>query len=85
MRQNTIVELAGVLLIDYVICRFPVAIYPNLIQQRLKSDYYRNVEAVKHDFAVMLSNARSYFESSGDLAKMKQLSDWVEKKIDRIS
>ncbi|KAK3020599.1 hypothetical protein RJ639_046949, partial [Escallonia herrerae] len=41
--------------------RYPVPLYPELIELRLEKNYYRTLEAVKHDIMVMLSNAKDYF------------------------
>lgn len=49
-----------------------------IIKMRLENNYYRNVEAVKHDASVMLSNAESYFGKSAEMTmKMRRLSDWI--------
>ncbi|KAK4758713.1 hypothetical protein SAY87_020014 [Trapa incisa] len=59
--------------------RFPVPISPKLIQQRLENNYYRSMDAVKHDIRVMLLNAQSYTSNTDlSLTKMKRLSDWFE-------
>ncbi|KAF5455370.1 hypothetical protein F2P56_024959 [Juglans regia] len=63
--------------------RFPVPLYPELICSRLKNEYYRSLEAVKHDIMVMLSNAESYF-SHPELGKMRRLSDWFKRKLSRL-
>lgn len=58
-------------------CRFPVPLSLEVIQSRLENNYYRSLEAVKHDISVMLSNAESYFCRNTDLStKIKRLSDW---------
>ncbi|KAK2970282.1 hypothetical protein RJ640_021744, partial [Escallonia rubra] len=41
--------------------RYPVPLYPELIELRLENNYYRTLEAVKHDIMVMLSNSKDYF------------------------
>ncbi|OVA02540.1 Bromodomain [Macleaya cordata] len=65
--------------------RFPVPLSLEVIQLRLENNYYRSLEAVVHDFNVMLSNVHSYFEKSGELApKMKRLADWFNKTISSL-
>ncbi|KAK7356332.1 hypothetical protein VNO80_15601 [Phaseolus coccineus] len=67
--------------------RFPVPLYPELIQSRLEHDYYRTVEGVKHDITVMLSNAEDFFTITKNahlLGKIKRMSDWFRKKLERI-
>ncbi|XP_031264460.1 PH-interacting protein [Pistacia vera] len=60
--------------------RFPVPLSLEVIQSRLEHNYYRSLEAVKHDIAIMLSNAESYFGKNSDLStKIKCLSDWFER------
>ena len=67
--------------------RFPVSLYPELIQLRLKNDYYRSVEGVKHDIMVMLSNAEEFFtimKNAQLLGKIKRMSEWFRRKLERI-
>ncbi|KAK7278183.1 hypothetical protein RJT34_23208 [Clitoria ternatea] len=67
--------------------RFPVPFYPELIQLRLKNDYYRSVEGVKHDIMVMLSNAEDYFNITKNvqlLGKVRRISEWFRRKLERI-
>lgn len=67
--------------------RFPVQFYPELIQSRLKNDYYRSVEAVKHDIMVMLSNAQDFFttaKNSQQFGMIRRISDWFRRKLDRL-
>ncbi|CBI36946.3 unnamed protein product, partial [Vitis vinifera] len=65
--------------------RFPVPLYPELIQARLENNYYRTLEAVKHDIMVMLSNAQSYFGRNAELSsKMKRLSDWFTRTLSKL-
>ncbi|KAL5069028.1 hypothetical protein RYX36_019915 [Vicia faba] len=67
--------------------RFPVPFYPELIQLRLKNDYYRSVESVKHDIKVMLSNAQDYFTITKNdklQGKVKRISEWLRRKLERI-
>ncbi|XP_073135794.1 uncharacterized protein [Henckelia pumila] len=60
--------------------RFPVPLTLELIQSRLENNYYRSLEAMKHDIAVMLSNAENYFVKNAELTlKMKRLSDWFRR------
>ncbi|CAJ2629040.1 unnamed protein product [Trifolium pratense] len=67
--------------------RFPVTFYPELIQLRLQNDYYRNVECVKHDIMVMLSNAEDFFTVTKNFkqqSKVKRISEWFRRKLERI-
>ncbi|KAL8100403.1 uncharacterized protein LOC141684645 [Apium graveolens] len=65
--------------------RFPVPLSLEVIQLRLENNYYRSVEAVKHDIAVVLANAESYFGKNVDLlAKMKRLSEWFTKALSSL-
>ncbi|KAJ6795678.1 Uncharacterized protein M6B38_225925 [Iris pallida] len=57
--------------------RFPVPLSIDIIKRRLHNNYYRSLEAVKHDASVMLSNAESYFGKTGEMAtKVRRLSVW---------
>lgn len=59
--------------------RFPVPLSIEVIQCRLENNYYRSEEAVRHDIAVMLSNAESYFGKNSDLSmKIRRLSEWFD-------
>ncbi|XP_061338407.1 uncharacterized protein LOC133285221 isoform X2 [Gastrolobium bilobum] len=64
--------------------RFPVPLYPELIQSRLKNDYYRCLEGVKHDIMVMLSNAEEYFTLNVQLLKIRRISEWFRRRLERI-
>lgn len=67
--------------------RFPVPLYPELIQSRLRNGYYRSVEGVKHDIMVMLSNAEDFFTVTKNgqlLAKIRRISEWFREKLERI-
>lgn len=67
--------------------RFPAPFYPELIQSRLKNDYYRTVEGVKHDIMVMFSNAEDYFRIANNNQqsnKIRRISDWFRRKLERI-
>ncbi|XP_068661655.1 uncharacterized protein [Aristolochia californica] len=58
--------------------RFSAPLSLEVIRIRLENDYYRTLEAVKHDAAVMLANAESYFSKNAELTgKMRRLSDWI--------
>lgn len=62
--------------------RFPVPLSPEVIKKRLENNYYRSLEAVKHDMMEMLSNANSYFGKNAELmAKMRRLSDWIARTL----
>ncbi|ONK63196.1 uncharacterized protein A4U43_C07F12390 [Asparagus officinalis] len=59
--------------------RFPVPLSLEMIKRRLENNYYRTLEAVKHDASVMLSNAESYFGKNTEMTtKMRRLSEWVD-------
>ncbi|XP_048336119.2 uncharacterized protein LOC107406056 isoform X1 [Ziziphus jujuba] len=64
--------------------RFQVHLYPELIKARLEKDYYRNVEAAKHDIMVMLDNAQSYFLRKELATKLAHLHNWFTKKLNRL-
>ncbi|XP_074316032.1 uncharacterized protein LOC141652459 [Silene latifolia] len=60
--------------------RFPVPISPDVIRSRLKQNYYRSIEAVKHDIGVMMYNARQYFpKNPKNSKKMKRIIDHFER------
>ncbi|KAL0348600.1 UNVERIFIED_CONTAM: PH-interacting protein [Sesamum angustifolium] len=62
--------------------RFPVPLSLEVIQSRLENNYYRSLEAMRHDVEVMLSNAESYFGKNAELStKMKRLSEWFRKTL----
>ncbi|XP_010546988.1 PREDICTED: PH-interacting protein isoform X2 [Tarenaya hassleriana] len=62
--------------------RFPVPITLEVIQERLEKNYYRSVEALKHDVSVMLSNAETFFSRNPSLtAKIHRLSDWFDRTL----
>lgn len=63
-------------------CRFPVPLSLDVIQSRLENNYYRSLEAMKHDISVMLSNAEAYFERKAELlSKIRRLSDWFNRTL----
>ncbi|CAD6239679.1 unnamed protein product [Miscanthus lutarioriparius] len=75
----------GVLKLDKVaeksdfINRFPVQFSIEVIKTRLANNYYRTLEAVRHDTTVMLSNAESYFSKISEMTKkIRKLSEWVD-------
>ncbi|XP_022972302.1 bromodomain and WD repeat-containing protein 1-like [Cucurbita maxima] len=62
--------------------RFPVPLCLEIIQERLQNDYYRSLEALKHDFMVMLSNFESFVAKNEDMSKkIRRLSDWFSRNI----
>ncbi|XP_038895738.1 bromodomain and WD repeat-containing protein 1 [Benincasa hispida] len=62
--------------------RFPVPLCLEIIQERLQNDYYRSLEALKHDFMVMLSNFESFVAKNEDMSKkIRRLSDWFDRNI----
>ncbi|XP_058000900.1 uncharacterized protein LOC110633067 isoform X3 [Hevea brasiliensis] len=65
--------------------RYPVPLSLEVIQLRLENNYYRTLEAVKHDIEVMLSNAESYFVKNAELSmKMRRLSDWFARTLSSL-
>ena len=59
--------------------RFPVQFSIEVIKTRLANNYYRTLEAVRHDTTVMLSNAESYFSKISEMTKkIRKLSEWVD-------
>ncbi|XP_038700956.1 PH-interacting protein-like isoform X2 [Tripterygium wilfordii] len=65
--------------------RFPVPVFLDLIHSRLKNNYYRSLEGVKHDIGVMLENAESYFGKNADvLVKIRRLSDWFTRTLSSL-
>ncbi|GJM93197.1 hypothetical protein PR202_ga09736 [Eleusine coracana subsp. coracana] len=75
----------GVLMLDKVaeksdfVNRFPVQFSIEVIKTRLENNYYRTLEAVRHDATVMIENARSYFSKSSEMTKkICRLADWIE-------
>ncbi|RLN15546.1 bromodomain and WD repeat-containing protein 3-like [Panicum miliaceum] len=59
--------------------RFPVQFSIEVIKTRLANNYYRTLDAVRHDATVMLINAESYFSRSAEMTKkIRRLSDWVD-------
>ncbi|CAN8285870.1 unnamed protein product [Cochlearia groenlandica] len=66
--------------------RFPVPLYPELIQERLENQYYRSIGSFKHDVDAMLSNAESYFSTNVYmLPKIKRLRDKLTKTLRKAS
>ncbi|XP_068326097.1 uncharacterized protein [Pyrus communis] len=71
-------------------CVVPISL--DVIQSRLGNDYYRSLEALKHDFQVLLLNAETYLESNAVkrasdkelLGKLKCLSDWFTETISSL-
>ncbi|XP_047947098.1 bromodomain and WD repeat-containing protein 1 isoform X1 [Salvia hispanica] len=60
--------------------RFPVPLSLEVIESRLENNYYRSLDALKHDFEVMLSNAEAYSGKNVELSsKLRRLSDWFHK------
>ncbi|KAL8138375.1 hypothetical protein V2J09_004376 [Rumex salicifolius] len=65
--------------------RFPVPISPRVIQLRLEHNYYRRLEAVKHDIDVMISNASVYFGRNTEFSsKMKRLSGYLNRNLSAL-
>ncbi|RDX60797.1 Bromodomain and WD repeat-containing protein 1, partial [Mucuna pruriens] len=65
--------------------RFPVPISLELIQSRLENNYYRSLEALKHDVTILLSNATVFLEKDAELsAKIKRLSEWFTRTLSSL-
>uniref|UniRef100_A0A2P2MBW3 Bromo domain-containing protein n=1 Tax=Rhizophora mucronata TaxID=61149 RepID=A0A2P2MBW3_RHIMU len=65
--------------------RFPVPLSLEVIQLRLENHYYRSLNAVKHDFKVMLSNAESYFAKNAEQStKLRRLSNWLTRTLSSL-
>ena len=65
--------------------RFPVPLYPDLIQLRVEKEYYRSLDAVEHDIMVMLSNAEQFFTKKADLlSRIRRLKDWFRGKFEKM-
>lgn len=66
--------------------RFPVPLCLEVIQSRLENNYYRSLEALKHDIQVMLSILDTYIGRNAEAsAKLKRLSDWFTKTLSSSS
>ncbi|XP_047175749.1 PH-interacting protein [Vigna umbellata] len=62
--------------------RYPVPISLELVQSRLKNNYYRSLEALQHDVANLLANSTSFFEKDAEIsAKIKRLSEWFTRTL----
>ncbi|KAL1190949.1 Dynein assembly factor with WD repeat domains 1 [Cardamine amara subsp. amara] len=62
--------------------RFPVPLSLEVIRSRLENNYYRSVEALRHDVSVMLSNAEAYFSRNKSVAaKISHLSNWFDRNL----
>ncbi|XP_074566602.1 uncharacterized protein LOC141823239 [Curcuma longa] len=60
--------------------RFPVPLSLEVIKRRLENNYYRTVDAVKHDSDVMISNAEAHFIKSAEMkSKIKRLKESVKR------
>ncbi|XP_027354990.1 PH-interacting protein isoform X2 [Abrus precatorius] len=65
--------------------RFPVPLSLELIQSRLENNYYRSLEALKHDVTVLLSNATSFLEKDAEMStKIKRLSEWFTRTLSSL-
>lgn len=62
--------------------RFPVPLSLEVIQSRLENNYYRSLDAFKHDFQVMIANAQTHFSKNAELsAKVRNLSEWFKQRL----
>lgn len=65
--------------------RFPVPLSLEVIELRLENNYYRSLDALEHDFEVMLSNAESYLGKNVELStKLRRLSEWFQKNLSNL-
>ncbi|KAL2341692.1 hypothetical protein Fmac_009632 [Flemingia macrophylla] len=65
--------------------RFPVPISLELMQSRLENNYYRSLEAVKHDVTILLSNATAFLEKDAEIsAKIRRLSEWFTRTLSSL-
>ena len=56
-----------------------------VIECRLENNYYRSLEAVKHDFEIMLLNAEQYLGNKLEFSvKLKRLSDWLARTLSSL-
>ncbi|CAN8265504.1 unnamed protein product [Cochlearia groenlandica] len=62
--------------------RFPVPLSLEVVRSRLENNYYRSVEALRHDVSVMLSNAETFFGRNKSMAaKISHLSSWFDRTL----
>ncbi|CAN7003997.1 unnamed protein product [Brassica oleracea var. botrytis] len=62
--------------------RFPVPLSIEVIRSRLENNYYRSLEALRHDVEVMLSNAETFFGRNKSVAaKISRLSKWFDRTL----
>ncbi|CAM8993134.1 unnamed protein product [Rhodiola kirilowii] len=65
--------------------RFPVPLNLELIYARLENNYYRSLDAVRHDIKIALSNAETYFERNVEVApKMRRLSELFQRTLSSL-
>ncbi|GMH25751.1 hypothetical protein Nepgr_027594 [Nepenthes gracilis] len=65
--------------------RYPVPLSPEVVRSRLEHNYYRSIEAVKHDIQVMISNALSYFgKNANSSLKISRLADFFRRKLSML-
>lgn len=56
-----------------------------VIHARLENNYYRSLEALKHDISVMLSNAEVYFAKHAEMSdKIGRLSEWFTRTLSSL-
>ncbi|CAD5318544.1 unnamed protein product [Arabidopsis thaliana] len=53
--------------------RFPVPLSLEVIRSRIENNYYRSMEALRHDVSVMLSNAETFFDLNKCVAPTRNL------------
>ncbi|XP_042432587.1 bromodomain and WD repeat-containing protein 1-like isoform X2 [Zingiber officinale] len=66
--------------------RFPVPLSLEVIKRRLENNYYRTVDAVKHDSDVMISNAETHFIKSAEMkSKIKRLKESIKRTFSSLT
>jgi len=67
--------------------RFPVPLSLEVIRSRIENNYYRSMEALRHDVSVMLSNAETFFDLNkcvGVAVKISDLSQWFDRTLSSL-
>ncbi|KAG6531361.1 hypothetical protein ZIOFF_005167 [Zingiber officinale] len=69
-----------------VVRRYPVPLSLEVIKRRLENNYYRTVDAVKHDSDVMISNADTHFIKSAEMkSKIKRLKESIKRTFSSLT
>ncbi|WOL15991.1 PH-interacting protein-like [Canna indica] len=62
--------------------RYPVPLSLEVIKKRLENNYYRAVDAVRHDADVLIENAESYFSKSTEMMpSLRRLSECITRTL----